>query len=405
MMTSKRERLGAGLMMLLVGALAAAPLFGQGATSGAGQGAGQVPGPGAVAVVDAPKNSDGKSPGDAAQGEAKALPAIMPLTPTRMYVGVGQSMVVKVEPPAASPDASPEGNRLELQLMTMDDPKPLGKAAVKGGMVDVAALFPVIWEGKSSKVLYVQLLQGGKGVGSALVLAPMLNPVRANLETPQEGKRPVVKFTPRPSEDVIYAGVRVWVEMRVRLDVEIATRPPQTGVIEIAPRFDVAPNTAWTFLHLAKEGFYTEIPVHRVVPLDSQGRPFVVQLGDPTGSGSGGPGFDLDLEQSALEHDLGVVSMARAADVDSAGSQFFICLSRAGTQRLDGSYTAFGVVTEGLEMVRALAKVPLLAGTDRPIAVPMVREARVVPAPPVVAGKPAAVQRERVKGNEGNPTR
>jgi peptidyl-prolyl cis-trans isomerase B (cyclophilin B) len=352
------------------------------------------------------KLADAKLIGGVVAGDgSSSVVGLTPLVPTRMYVGVGQSLVVKVEPPAVAGDAGVEGSRLELQLVTMDDPKPLGKALVKAGMVDLAALFPMIWEGKSSKVLYVQLLQGGKPVGSALVLAPMLNPVRANLEVVEEGKRPVVKFTPRPSEDVIYAGVRVWVDVRVRLEMEIATRPPQSGVIEIAPRFDVAPNTAWTFVHLAKEGFYTEIPVHRVVPLDSQGRPFVVQMGDPTGSGSGGPGFDLDLEQSSLEHDLGVVSMARAGDVDSAGSQFFICLSRAGTQRLDGSYTAFGVVTEGLEMVRALAKVPLLAGTDRPIATPIVRDAKVVAAPAVVAGKPVTVQRERVKGAEGNPAR
>jgi peptidyl-prolyl cis-trans isomerase B (cyclophilin B) len=366
-------------------------------------------GQGAAGFGEPRPPAETKSTADSKPQETKVGPAVMPLVPTRMYVGVGQSLVVKVEPPAVTEVVGAERGeteRLELQLFTLDDPKLLGKVAVKAGMVDVAALFPVIWEGKSSKVLFVQLLQGGKAVGSALVLAPMLNPVRASLEPAGEGKRPTVKFSARPKEDVMYAGVRVWVDQRVRFEVELATRPPQTGVIEIAPRFDVAPNTAWTFLHLAQEGFYTEIPVHRVVPLDSQGRPFVIQAGDPTGSGSGGPGFDLDLEQSSLEHDLGVVSMARAGDVDSAGSQFFICLSRAGTQRLDGAYTAFGVVTEGLEMVRVLSKVPLLAGTDRPIATPMIRKATVIPAPALAAGKPAQVQREKSKPVEGgNPAR
>jgi peptidyl-prolyl cis-trans isomerase B (cyclophilin B) len=113
------------------------------------------------------------------------------------------------------------------------------------------------------------------------------------------------------------------------------------------------------------------------------GDPFVIQGGDPSGDGAGGPGWWLPMEDSPLPHDFGVVSMARDIHPDSAGSQFFICLSRAGTARLDGSYTAFGRVVEGGDVVRRIAQVPLAdVATGRPRRPPMIRDARLVPAPP-----------------------
>ncbi len=116
---------------------------------------------------------------------------------------------------------------------------------------------------------------------------------------------------------------------------------------------DVAPNHADNFLKLVDQGFYDGLSFHRVIP------GFVIQGGCPRGDGTGGPGWHVDAEFNDREHHKGVLSMARSADPDSAGSQFFICLTREHCQHLDGQYTAFGKVTDGLDVVDKLAATPL----------------------------------------------
>lgn len=112
---------------------------------------------------------------------------------------------------------------------------------------------------------------------------------------------------------------------------------------------DIAPNTVNNFLHLASTGFYDGLTFHRIVP------GFVIQGGDPLGTGFGGPGYGIKGEFAAnghpnnLAHERGVVSMARSNHPDSAGSQFFIVLEAA--PHLDGGYAAFGRVIEGMEEV------------------------------------------------------
>ncbi|MCD6359509.1 MAG: peptidylprolyl isomerase [Armatimonadetes bacterium] len=112
-----------------------------------------------------------------------------------------------------------------------------------------------------------------------------------------------------------------------------------------------APITAGNFLLLVDKGFYDGLTFHRVDP------GFVIQGGDPEGNGLGGPGFSIPLEVSEdLKHDRGVLSMARATNPDSAGSQFFICLGDA--QRvgfLDMQYAVFGKVIEGMDVVDRIA--------------------------------------------------
>jgi peptidyl-prolyl cis-trans isomerase B (cyclophilin B) len=93
------------------------------------------------------------------------------------------------------------------------------------------------------------------------------------------------------------------------------------------------------------------------------------------------------MEPSGLRHDFGVISMARADHPDSAGSQFFICLSRAGTARLDGQYCAFGYAVEGAETIRAVAAVELAdVAAGRPVDPPVVFTAELVPSPPRMPG-------------------
>ena len=107
-----------------------------------------------------------------------------------------------------------------------------------------------------------------------------------------------------------------------------------------------APNTVKNFVDLSKKGFYDGVIFHRVIP------DFVIQGGDPTGTGRGGPGYHIDCELTGGNqyHDRGVLSMAHAGR-NTGGSQFFICHSRNNTAHLDRNHTCFGRVVEGIETV------------------------------------------------------
>ncbi|NLM20894.1 MAG: peptidylprolyl isomerase [Peptococcaceae bacterium] len=112
---------------------------------------------------------------------------------------------------------------------------------------------------------------------------------------------------------------------------------------------EIAPNTVKNFISLIQKGFYDGLIFHRVIP------GFMIQGGDPEGSGMGGPGYSIKGEFTSngfpneLKHTRGVLSMARTARPDSAGSQFFIMVADA--PHLDGQYAAFGKVLEGMENV------------------------------------------------------
>ncbi|HVI39952.1 MAG TPA: peptidylprolyl isomerase [Anaerovoracaceae bacterium] len=110
---------------------------------------------------------------------------------------------------------------------------------------------------------------------------------------------------------------------------------------------EIAPETVKNFIDLVEKGFYDGVIFHRVIP------GFMIQGGDPTGTGTGGPGYNIKGEFTAngfenkLEHDRGVLSMARSMDPDSAGSQFFVMVAKS--PHLDGKYAAFGKIIEGIE--------------------------------------------------------
>ena len=120
------------------------------------------------------------------------------------------------------------------------------------------------------------------------------------------------------------------------------------GKVVIAMRPDLAPNHVARIKELVRQGFYDGTPFHRVIPN------FMAQGGDPTGTGTGGSGKRLEAEFSTVKHQRGTVSMARASDVNSADSQFFICFAPA--PHLDGQYTVFGQVVEGMEFVDRIKK-------------------------------------------------
>ncbi|MGS0765844.1 peptidylprolyl isomerase [Syntrophomonas curvata] len=119
---------------------------------------------------------------------------------------------------------------------------------------------------------------------------------------------------------------------------------------------EAAPNTVSNFISLIKEGFYDGLIFHRVIP------GFMIQGGCPEGSGIGGPGYSIKGEfagnnyTNPLQHDRGVLSMARSARPNSAGSQFFIMVAKA--PHLDGEYAAFGKVVAGMEAVDSIVSTP-----------------------------------------------
>lgn len=322
------------------------------------------------------------------------------LSPDRLYYGVGRAVPMTVEIPKGLPgeptirlyeipratdaQADPAAN----QKISDRTPTATATAPAAAGSVNLATLFPVIWTRAQARVMYAQLAVGDAEVGPPVVLQPMVSPKTASLVSnttrqafwfDDAAKKP--SFDPKDAaivysseSPIVFSGFRAYPDVRVVLVTS-------EGDMEFALRPDAAPNTAWNFVQLARGGFYTDIAFHRVVPVDKKGDPFVIQVGDPTGTGDGGPGFSYDLEPSTLPHDFGVISVARDTDPNTNGSQVFVCLSRAGTARLDGKYTAFGELVRGASVVRAIAATPLQEGTDKPAKPPVLFSAKTVPAP------------------------
>ncbi|WP_229263558.1 peptidylprolyl isomerase [Cohnella cholangitidis] len=142
--------------------------------------------------------------------------------------------------------------------------------------------------------------------------------------------------------------------------------------VELYPK--VAPNTVNNFISLVKKGFYDGTIFHRIIP------GFMIQGGDPEGTGMGGPDYSIAGEftqngfENNLKHTAGVLSMARAQNPDSAGSQFFLMVADA--PHLDGAYAAFGKVTEGMDVVNEIVKLPRNAN-DRPNTPPVMKKVTV----------------------------
>jgi peptidyl-prolyl cis-trans isomerase B (cyclophilin B) len=304
------------------------------------------------------------------------------LTPDRLYYGVGRDvpMTVKV----------PEGKKGEVsvQLLEAGTAKQLATAGAAAGSVNLATLFPQIWTAEKPAVVYAQLVVGEEKVGPAVVIQPLTAPIMAR----PGGPRGEIQFVESPR--AVLSGVRTYVDKNVVVETT-------EGSLTIQLRPDVAPNTAWSFRSLVEGGFYTDISIHRIAKNNGQGFPFVVQAGDPNGNGQGGPGFNIDLEKTtALPHDFGVVSMARTNDPNTAGSQFFICLSREGTSFLDGKYATFGQTIAGPETITKLQESPTQPGTDKPVNPPKIKSAKLEDAAPYGTG-PKPVTKPAAEGSGG----
>ena len=327
----------------------------------------------------------------------------------RLYNATNRRVMMSLEAPHAA--------QISLALIDADGALIAQPVSVRPGRIDLAEQFPALWEIRRTR--YLQLLIDCEPVGSALVLQPMLSrlvpitkqgavrpggsittriegwydelhppvgDVPPNTNSPEEAKGEAASGdeAPHSTNDQpqrLLTALRIYPERDVVLHTS-------KGEIRLAMRPDHAPNTVWNFLRLSEGGFYDGVTFHRIVPFLRSGEPFVIQAGDPTGTGNGGPGYWLPIEPSELAHDFGVISMARDLPVDSAGSQFFICLSRAGTSALDGHYCSFGYAVDGAETIQTIAAVEL-DDVARGVAVdpPVIHLAELVPAPPRTPGQ------------------
>ncbi len=358
--------------------------------------------------------------------------ALITLKPTRVYYQVNRSMPMSV----------PVGSNRSLVLLSPVNDE-IGRVVIPDTVtssestdvlsdttevIDITLYFPDLFD--LITVHYIQLEIAGEPTGAAIVLQPMITcptakkvylfrgakrisgltyevenetQIPAQLQaaaqaagiTPeqfvtnavhqaiaiavgkQSGAAKLVGWI--PAQEKIHSGFRVYVEQNAQLHTTM-------GDITLMLRSDEAPNTAWNFRQLIVDGFYTDIPFHRVVANAGNGHPFVIQGGDPSATGSGGCGYEIDFEASTLPHDLGVVSMAReSTSLDSGSSQFFLCLSREGTSFLDGQYATFGQTIAGIEVVTQIGEVPT-GDAGKPIDMPYIIRAGLVPAEARIAG-------------------
>lgn len=287
------------------------------------------------------------------------------ITPDRLYYGVGRAMPMTVRAPAGTT------GELTIQLLAPGTAEVVASAPVKAGGVDFSALFPDLWKTEEApRLLYAQLAAGDTRVGPAVVLQPLTTPKYARFDP-----RAPRQWSWQEPQQKSAAGYRAWVNQSVVLQTT-------QGDVEFMMRPDVAPNTAFNFIQLVQGGFYTDIEFHRIMKW-REGKPSILQAGDPSGTGEGGPGYMILLEDSTLPHEFGVISMARTPHWDSAGSQFFICLDREAVVNLDGNYTSFGQAITGADVLAKIGATECDAATGKPTGeAPKITSAKLVDAKP-----------------------
>jgi peptidyl-prolyl cis-trans isomerase B (cyclophilin B) len=327
-----------------------------------------------------------------------AVLTMLILQPVRLYFQPGFPVPVRIDAAALAKAGQPDPKQPLTLVMLSPRGDVEAKANIEAGKdsLDLAALFPGptpvapaagaggdgaaapepgkdephkphLWDGKTH---YLQLALGDTPVGSALVVVPLSPPNMRRLAAEPPNA--------------------------LRIEPErLVSMKTTAGTILIRLDPDAAPNTVAHFESLVDGGFYTNVIFHRIVP------EFVIQGGDPTGTGRGGPGYLLDLEPSAKLHQRGTLSMARQGqDVNTGGSQFFICLSREKCAQLDGQYTAFGDVVEGLDVVDKIAASPLAdPRMGRPSEPTVILRSELVPAPPRPISRSADAGRRAGRSN------
>ena len=259
------------------------------------------------------------------------------LVPTKMWFGTNQPVEFNVD--------GKQDTTLVLTDFTGKQLPAKGSADVAAGAkVDVRSVFPQINDG-GTYVLYA--VPKGKSLPDFLG-TPVVLENRVSKDT--DNKPTVIAAMP----------------------LQYITIQTEQGDIKAIFYYDVAPLTVDSFLRLSSAGFFDGLTFHRII------KSFVIQGGDPRGDGTGGPGYSIPAEFNDRPHEAGVLSMARANDPNSGGSQFFICLDYARTKSLDHKYTAFGKVVDGMNVVNAIGTVPTGA-QDAPQQLQIIKKITVKP--------------------------
>lgn len=293
--------------------------------------------------------------------------AIAQLRPVRPCALFKQPMLVTL---AAVETGSPEQF---IELINPVTSQVIESRPVKPGEVDLADVFPRLWTNDAAQVLYVQAVVGKERVGPPLVLTPMVAP-RYVTRLERDGTPQV----PPAVKTRVLAGYWVYTDQR-------AVVRTSKGELVFALRSDAAPNSVASFRALIEKQFYAGIRVHRIVSLSGRTLPDIIQFGDPTGTGQGGPGYYIDYEPSPLKHGFGSLSFARTTEPNSAGSQVIVALGREAAAQLDGRYTVFGQLVSGSETLAAIAKTPVDAD-GKPREPLTIESVKLVDAPPLGAG-------------------
>ena len=214
-----------------------------------------------------------------------------PITPLHTYNSVQNGIMVEIE-------LGPVNDVARLVLLDHERNQLAPPAAITSGMHDVASRIPTIQRLKEAA--WLQLVISGRAVAPPIVIQPMTS-----------RDVPIVEETLRPDGVSTYTKIVGWENEATEDNLETpyvsgwrvyedqnAIIKTSEGDIRISLRPDVAPNTVWNFRELANGDFYQNTTFHRIVPMTSKGYPFVIQGGDPTGTGSGGPGYWLPIENS-----------------------------------------------------------------------------------------------------------
>ncbi len=297
---------------------------------------------------------------------AFASGAFAQATPDRLYHGINRPIPFTVEAPGSA-------ESVELHLYDGSGNQIVTRASVEPGAVDLFEVFPILWNRTQPQPFYLQAVVDGEQLGPPVFLEPLRTPRTSRLD-PRSNKVVWERDKRR-----VYTGLRTYPAKLIEFSTSL-------GDFTVKLRPDQAPQTAMHIQSLVEGGFYTDIVVHRIIPTNANGDPFVIQFGDPRGFGTGGPGYFVDLEPSELSHAFGVVSMARSpGDQNSNGSQVFVCLSRAATSHLDDNYTSFAEVIDGADTLIAIETAEL-EDPARGVPAdpkPVVTSARAFYAPPI----------------------
>jgi peptidyl-prolyl cis-trans isomerase B (cyclophilin B) len=262
---------------------------------------------------------------------------------------------------------------LTLELINPATAQVVESRPAKPGDVDLAEIFPRLWTNESGLVFAVQAVAADERIGPPLVLVPMVAPRYA----PRVERDGAPQLLPAPKTRVL-AGYWLYTDQR-------AVIRTSKGEMVFALRPDAAPHSVANFRWLIEQEFYDGIKVHRIAALSGRTLPDIMQFGDPSGTGQGGPGYFIDYESSPLKHGFGSLSLARTGEPNSAGSQVIVAFGREAAAQLDGKYTVFGQLVSGGETLSAIAKTPTDAD-GKPREAITIESARLVDAPPFGAG-------------------